>query len=227
MRRPAASPPPSGDRGFTLVELLVGLSLMSLLAVTLIGAMRTGLITWRGVARHAEKLDQIMVAQSQLRKLIGAAYPMHIRSNDSMGHVVFDGTSTSLRFLSTAPVAVQGGGRGIFLLSVVPRGNGFALTVTSRPELEARSHKGQPASVTLVEGLEYMSFAYFGRRRDDRVSAWHDNWQAHVELPLLVRIDARFAGHSSQRWPSFVVRPQISVDISCELDVLIKRCRGR
>jgi general secretion pathway protein J len=222
----------SRDSGFTLVELLVGLALTSLLGVLLLDSMRTGLLTWRTIARHADHMDQVIVVQTQLRRLIGLAYPFYDAPNTTAGHVLFEGTPTALSFLATAPTAVQEAGRAKFVLSIEQLDGHLALTLASQPELPSRSQDYPSTSITLLRGLASASLTYLsqdrgGQNRGQHSGLWHDRWYAQAELPQLIRLDVAFPEGDPRWWPDFTIAPRLSVDVGCTHDPLTKNCRGR
>jgi len=64
--------------GFTVVELLVALTLFSLLCTLLFGNVRFGLKAWQRGLAHTERVDHSMIVQNLLRRIIGEVYPLFI-----------------------------------------------------------------------------------------------------------------------------------------------------
>jgi len=56
--------------GFTVVELLVALTLFSLLCTLLFGNVRFGLKAWQHGLAHAERVDHSMIVQNLLRRIM-------------------------------------------------------------------------------------------------------------------------------------------------------------
>ena len=83
--------------GFTLMELLVAITLFSLLSLVLTGSLRFGLTAWARGSEHAERVDQNLVAEDFLRRTIGDAYPYFTSADPTRGggQVEFSGTARS------------------------------------------------------------------------------------------------------------------------------------
>src|SRR5438105_8497220 len=88
--------------GFTLIEVLVALALMSLLFTVLIEALRVGGHTWRYVTREAASVDEVTRAQEFLRQRLGTIRPARSGGGSSSPSGFFVGESDRLEFSSTA-----------------------------------------------------------------------------------------------------------------------------
>src|SRR5579871_2364592 len=150
-RKPRGSPPREGELGFTLVELLVALTLFSLLSLALFGSVRAGTQAWAGVTAHADRNDNSIHAHDLLRHMIEDAYPLFLSDDPTHGHVDFDGSSSSLSFLTNAPIALRSAGRSRVALSVQQHQGTVDLMIASHPELAQGSAAGD-ARKPLLEG---------------------------------------------------------------------------
>ena len=101
--------PKDGRRaqGFTLLELLVSLTLLSLIGLIMLGGLRLGERTWERGASIADRAEMIDAAQRVLRRELSNIYPLWQAGAANQGKVLFEGTATSLTFI--APAAVQSG----------------------------------------------------------------------------------------------------------------------
>jgi general secretion pathway protein J len=226
----AAGPRPATDAqaGFTLLELLVAIVLLSLLSLVLTSSLRFGLTAWARGAEHVERIDNELLAQEILRHIVGDAYPYFVTTDPTQGfgYVDFAGTSHSLRFLASAPAALGGRGRVRFTIAL-ERGStrGGDLIVATVPELADAS--AEPARKILMSNVESVAFAYFGRKRSDPAPTWHDAWSGEPTLPQLVRVRVRLPSGHARLWPDLILAPRITADVGCVHDPLTKRCRGR
>ena len=211
--------------GFTVVELLVALTLFSLLCTLLFGKVRFGLKAWQHGLAHAERVDHSMIVQNLLRRIIGEVYPTFITDDPAHPHVDFAGTENTLAFIGPAPIAAGRGPRYRFLLAAEHHEARTDLVMTSQPELAE-----EPSAVTrnsLLTDIEHLELSYFGRAPSGDAAQWHRNWSQQSSLPQLVRIQVRFHAGDTRLWPELLVAPRISADVTCTYDTLTKRCRGR
>jgi general secretion pathway protein J len=218
--------PVNPQAGFTLVELLVAITLLSLLSLVLTSSLRFGLTAWARGTDHAEGVDHSLLVQSFLRRTIGDAYPYFSRTDPTRaGQVDFAGTAQSLRFLASAPRALGGSGRVRFEVSLRSGAGHSDVMVASIPELADATI--EPTRNLLMPSVAAVEFAYFGRKRADRQAAWHEAWTGEPTLPQLVRLKVRLPSGDARLWPDLVIVPRIAADVSCVYDPLTKRCRGR
>jgi general secretion pathway protein J len=123
------------DAGFMLVELLVALALMSLLSVIVLGSLRIGIKAWQRETVHAEAIDRVQHAATMLRSLIEDAYPYYTGGGEARNRIEFEGTSETLGFLASAPLALGGIGRSRFRVYLEHHAGQIDLMLSSEPEL--------------------------------------------------------------------------------------------
>jgi len=215
------------EAGFTVVELLVALALFAFISLTLSESLHFGIIAWGHGTAQTDRADHLMFVQSLLRRLIADAYPRYLSSDPTSGHVDFEGTETSLGFLASVPIALGGGGRSRFTVSVDQSGGRSGLVLISKAELADDGDASATTKTMLVADVAAVEFSYFGGARSDKAPQWRDSWVGEPVLPALVRARIRFPPHDARVWPDFIVAPRISVDVGCTYDALSKRCRGR
>lgn len=210
-------------RGFTLIELMIALTLLGLLAMALSGGFRFGLRAWERGQAHATADDEIRVAQSTLRRELQRSYPYFLGDANGHAHVDFRGTADSLVFLGPPPAAlVDGGWARIAVQSELHNGK-QDLVVSVQPELAASS----PEREHLLDGAQSIAFAFYGKYGEENVPRWHERWEDGAVLPQLVRLDVAFPDGDPRHWLDFVVAPRVSVDVACAFDPLTRYCRGR
>lgn len=222
---PMARTDDQGEGGFTLVELLAAIALLSLLSVILLASLRFGLKAWERGTTHSDRVDHIMLAQDFLRRAIEDAYPYFSAADPTHGYVDFDGNANALRLLASASRALGGSGRSRILLSVNGHDGRSDLVVSSSPELG--NDIALSARKVLLANVQSIEFFYFGKGRSDRAETWRGHWTQETALPRLVRIHVQFPSGDTRLWPELVIAPRIAVDVGCVYDPLTKQCRGR
>jgi general secretion pathway protein J len=211
--------------GFTVVEMLVALTLFSMLCTLLFGNIRFGLMAWQHGQVRAEGTDHTLVVQDLLRRIIGELYPLFVTDDPTHPHVEFVGTENSVAFIGPAPIVAGQGTRYRYRLWTDQHGPAGDLVMTSLPELAAN-----PSSSVLnplMTDVERVEISYFGRMTSDLEARWHGDWPPQGALPQLVRVQVRFHAGDARSWPELIVSPRISADVNCRYDALTKRCQGR
>lgn len=211
--------------GFTLVEMLVAVSLIGLLSLGLASAMGLGIRTWNTSSSVNEKLDTSRAAQAALRQLLSATYPQWTYGNPAF--VDFSGSSEEIEFISQAPLALNHPGYARFNLAVVESNGDQSLVLKLGPDIKAPGAASETNEVQLLANVESIEFSYFGPTETSPTPTWQPRWQNRNELPRLIRVEAVGRGKLADLWPTLIVKPAIDVDISCEFDALSRRCRGR
>jgi len=182
----------AGEQGFTLIEAIVALALMSLVLYALANITAQWLPNWnRGVGR-VQRAEAIGIALQRIAADVAAAE--YVPANRDSKRPLFDGSELSITFVRTAVGPNTGPG-----LDVVHFGEGRDrrefVTVRSRARfaplpigssLSEQVHFGDP--VVLLRAPFRLSFAYAGT---DRV--WKRAWRDADSLPAMIKLTVRDA----------------------------------
>ena len=208
------------ESGFTLLEILVAVSLLALLSVVLMAGMRFGTRIWDKAETANIDTNAVRAAEKRVALDLARIYPKLVVVNATDSFIDFTGAPNRMEFLSTADR--PDGQMTRVAMSAANDDQGVTLQYDTLPEL-ARTGGTQQA---LLRHLRSIDFAYFGASQGERTPAWHSSWQHEKSLPLLVRIRAQ-TPHANVTWSELVVRPKIAADISCIYDPIAKTCQGR
>ena len=91
-------------RGFTLLELLIAMSLMGLIFAALTSGLRFGTAAWQSTAERLSQSDDLQLVYRTLRRQISTSLnaPGGLISAQQEGS--FEGLRDRLSFIGTAPV---------------------------------------------------------------------------------------------------------------------------
>ena len=188
-------------RGFTLLELLVGMAVFALMAGIVLGGVRLGVKSWNAAAARSAEVEEMRVAHALLRRQLSSALPL-ATSRAGGWNLVFEGDAESLTFVSELPGYVSGGGIHLVTLVLVKGVEGKALMMRWRP-LNALDSDATQDEALLANNLAGLRLEYFGARTRNALPEWRDGWRDLRSMPKLVRLSLwRENGPS---WPDLVV----------------------
>ena len=194
-----------GVQGFTLLELLIALTLLGLITVMLYGGLHLAI---RGAAigeRRAEISEQVRLIQSFIRREVSQVYPLVWRGEGKQ-RVAFNGGSEALHFAAILP-AHRGEG-GLYLVSIgvadsYPAHRLIFSYRLARPKIQDFETKEAPQErVVLVDDIERVELLYYGRQEKEDEARWHSRWRDRNNLPRLVRLRLKTV---SLVWPDLVI----------------------
>jgi general secretion pathway protein J len=194
---------PSEDAGFTVVELIVCLGLLSLMTVLIAEGLA---VAQRGtrIFGRVDRLEQEQAVQAYLRRAVQGIVPLFAVDRGNVASLVFSGAPDRLRFASRADGRLEG--NGVVLVEIrCEQRNGERALVTERRLLEASAAKSDGPDVhVLLPSVGSVSFRYLGRHGAKEAIGWSSRWEDPRRLPLLVEIDVAYTG-SNESWPPLAI----------------------
>jgi general secretion pathway protein J len=92
------------SRGFTLLEVLIAISIVGALLVIAFGGMRVAMAAWRQGETRVEAHQHIRAVAYTLTRALGAAYPYRATKGTSPEAVIlFDAIEKKLEFVTQSP----------------------------------------------------------------------------------------------------------------------------
>ncbi|MCU0838021.1 MAG: prepilin-type N-terminal cleavage/methylation domain-containing protein [Rhodospirillales bacterium] len=216
-----------GDAGFTLLELLVAMTVLALLTALLFGGLEFGTRVWKVGDAELERFARTDTAFALMRRTMMAASPKLVfeartgqdrraghRRSDGEPAVDFEGLPDGVRFVGPAPAAVLGGGLYRLAFGVIGQDGVGQLIFAWQPQTpEAERDPEAATSRVLLDGIARARFAYFGTARDDDAAQWHDRWQNQPTLPMIVSVQVEFQPGDRRVWPQLLVAPMLGMPL--------------
>lgn len=198
------------QRGFTLVEVLIAMTLVSMILVMAYSGLSAGT---RAVSRGEEIVDRmnhLRIVQTFLRRQISNMMPLQIRSDEvieGQEYIYFEADDRSLRFAGPMPGYLSNGGpheQRIFV-------DGGDLLFEHRVLVaDADWVDPEPRDpIVLLEGLASARFEYLIQSEDGEDFEWRSDWEEPTLLPLMVRLDIELDRELRVTWPLMEIRPRI------------------
>jgi general secretion pathway protein J len=196
------------DRGFTLLEMLVVMVLMSVIMLGLLSALRNMAQTETAIDRQLERLDQIRVARSFVQQTLARVSAVTTDTSIATGKksIPFSATGDSLTWVGILPARPDVGGRHFFRLAVEDVGGGAVATralvlryAPWNPDAQMPNWPSAEARV-LLRDISRITVQAQGLPPQDRSLAepwprgWQDGWPVGDALPEHVRIAGYYAG---------------------------------
>lgn len=181
--------PAQPNAGFSLVELLVALSVFSLLSVVLLSAIQQVRPLYQA-SRTASARTELNTVADFLEETIAGAVPLVIIGSESSGQrLAFTGDRTSMRFVGIVRVGSDQTGLREISIRFLSGESQLSLETNLR-----RPAEREPTQIPIVEGIENASFEYLAEQRTDGSRTWLTAWSQPETLPTAVRITIRRSG---------------------------------
>ncbi|HET8897835.1 MAG TPA: prepilin-type N-terminal cleavage/methylation domain-containing protein [Rhodanobacteraceae bacterium] len=197
------------ERGFTLIEVLVAILLLSLLLAGAWGGIHTATKAIRAGDALIERMNRLRVTQQFLRRQLSHAMPLAFGQDRGTGlGYVFQGEKDFMRFVAPMPGYLSKGGAYVQTLEFSRSGshaellftnlmlNGFDLDKLGSDDLKP---------VLLLDGIARGHFEYRGLDDDGQLDKWQDTWDDPGKLPVMVRIDLEMRADSGMHWPTMEI----------------------
>lgn len=195
------------QRGFTVVEMLVALTVAGLLVSLVYGSIRVGQRSVSALDRRVAQSELMRIGWQFIHDAIAHAGPVvdPARPENRTG---FQGTSDQLVFVADMPSYIGIEGPARITLGRLDTAEGDQL-VLRRERLDDESGAANTAQIeqaVLVDQLDALSIEYFGQSERGVLPSWQSDWDGARRLPNLVRIAIRPTGGPA--WPLLIAAPR-------------------
>ncbi len=195
----------TSERGFTLLELIIAMTVFSLIGLAIFGVLVLGARSAGSGERVAEQARRYRIANEVISRQIASVEPMRLPKQDSEGlgsdddeeqsaEPYFFGKADTVEFVTTAPQRPDASGMAIVNYWV----EDGTLRMSERPVFTAygtgkkadRREAEDTVATILLYDVESVTFSY---QRESDSDEWLDEWDARDEdlLPACVRIDVK------------------------------------
>jgi general secretion pathway protein J len=191
---------PGRANGFTLLEILIALTVLGFLFVGLTQGLHFGLLAWATEARLTAGNDDFDVLDNTLRHLIEVADP-----GDDIDAAPFSANRERLDCITLLPNA-YGGTVGRRIQATLLVDVDHRLMLHWQPAARATRLRGppEPTDTELLRGVSRIELAFWRPG-----GAWVSTWRS-PDLPTLVRVSLHFLPGDRRRWSDIVAAPMLS-----------------
>ncbi|WP_339897194.1 prepilin-type N-terminal cleavage/methylation domain-containing protein [uncultured Gilvimarinus sp.] len=189
----------SKSKGFTLVEVVVAITVLSLIVLATVTAMQTLSVSRQRVQEHAQGVAEMRAVTRFIRRTLEQAKPVYVYETGRPLGQYFYGNNSQLLFAAPLPIPGHSGGITSLRLHVDDNGQ-LVVQLQERPITDVRSASEGKAYV-LASNITAFEISY----RENRAAPWLEFWglggQTHSP-PDHVRIKIR---QGERFWPTIIV----------------------
>ncbi|HEV7779380.1 MAG TPA: prepilin-type N-terminal cleavage/methylation domain-containing protein [Luteibacter sp.] len=189
-------------RGFSLLEILAALALLSLVLLGVYAGLQTVTRATHSGTAVSQRMDEIRAAQGYLRQTLtrSLAYPWARGQKRGDRPTVFSGGEREMSFVAPAPGYLAAMGVQLQQLRLSGDENHYQLEVIFAPLASRHASPVVPGEPeVLVSGIRKGHFYYNGSDDNGRPLGWQTHWDYPYRLPDMVGVALELNGE--QRWP--------------------------
>jgi general secretion pathway protein J len=195
------------QRGFTLLELLIAMVLLSMVLVVVYGSLNTSMKSWDKGNERAELINELRLVQEFVRTQLRQSVTVY-RNDSTDGRVIyFDGRADKIGWV--APMLTYLGRGGLYFVQLDTVGIRDDTVLRMRwyryhPEdsEEGPDDQSRIEETVLLPHISAFKISYFGAEDVNEEPDWYSRWESKLERPQLVRIEWDVPGIN---WPPLVV----------------------
>lgn len=191
----ARTSPAGPADGFTLLELLIAVTLLAILTIVLFGGLRLGTRATTAIDQRVDHMSQIGTVYDFLQNELANAENLARPGAQAAAIPRFDGDTRALNFVTTPPAYLTAGGFELLHLRIEPEGRFGRLVVSWTPVSRGAAFGPRPSlpPSVLLNKVKRIAFAYYGALGPNQPAAWHDAWSGRTDMPQLVRLRVTLA----------------------------------
>ncbi|MEW6377079.1 MAG: prepilin-type N-terminal cleavage/methylation domain-containing protein [Thermodesulfobacteriota bacterium] len=185
--------------GFTLIEVVVSLTILGFILLVIFGAFRLGISSWDRGELIKEEYQKIRIVSQLITRQVKSIVPYKIRTKKAEGdYLAFEGKARSLRFVSALSGKTHTTDGLVYTIYQFKEGdpNGGHLILYEKRVLNRNFFEEEPKEgegIPLIEGVSKVLFEYYQEEdpSKNQTEAWLEEWSAREkkELPRCLRME--------------------------------------
>ena len=199
------------DRGFTLLELLISLTIVAVIVVIVFGALRTGIRAWEKGEKDVEARQRQRIVLDLIKRQLASICVSEAGGGDQ--HLIpLKGDNKSIEFVSCIPMAPGNRFGRVFVKYTVQSENGgnkehltfYEKNIVLPNRDIVVDDLDEDAFSELIPGMKSIEFEYLKDRPGEEASIWQETWDPAVDkgTPRAVRVTLR---ENVEKVPIYVI----------------------
>ena len=191
-------------RGFTLIEVLVAMTLLSVMLVLLFGSLKISSESWARGENKIAQVNQAAAVYNFFQRYLQNAKPLWDFTNKEERKFSFQGKKDALQFVSVRPASFIGPREQLYTVSLERFAREQVIKVTMTPFYpSAEGEAWSTDEEILLRHVNHLSFEYFGSEEGENNPRWQDDWSERTQLPKLIKV--RIDAGTQNFWPELIV----------------------
>jgi len=186
----------AGERGFTLLEIMVALVVLAALLAGLAQGVQFGIRAWNNQIGNVARNADLDTTDRTLRTLMTRMQPPAAPDKPSL----LGGDNTA-QFVSELPAGAPVVVTRLAAISLQVDDHHLVLHWSEQPHAKLLGPRPPVHTEVLLDNVAAISLAYRARS-----GTWSKSWNT-AELPQLIKIHLDFPPGSSRRWPDILIAP--------------------
>jgi general secretion pathway protein J len=180
-------------KGFTLVEVMVTLTILGFILLIIFGGFRLSFSSWEKGDSTKEDLQRRRIISRLISQQIKSIVPYRIKTEKAEGdYLAFQGKSQSLKFVSALPIHTKRPEGFVYAIYEFKEGR---LILYEQRALNRNFFEEEPreeTGISILEGISNIRFEYYraADKEKNLTEEWVEEWNAKEEkkLPKLLRM---------------------------------------
>jgi general secretion pathway protein J len=213
--------------GFTLVEVVVAMSLLATIMVLLYSGLTFALRSWDAGDANGRKVADRRLGENFLRRELTELFPMRWK-NAMQLKFAFEGEKDHIKFVSARPPGIQQGGLSLVGIEVLESDRVRNLVMRRALPDDAAEDFGpldKAEPTLLIASVDSVAFSYFGSENDFVEPKWVDKWELAAAIPTLVKVKVKMA--DGRVLPDYLIRVALGPEAGCLENSFQRFCRPR
>lgn len=198
-------------KAFTLIEMLIAMTLLSIMVLLLFSSLKIAANSWQVGDNRAVEVNKKAVVYLFFKRHLSTIQPLLSAVGEQTNpdglaqHPIFLGMPQSIRFAAALPMSAARKGVQIFEIGLKPD-DPSVLVVNLMPYQQEGSLN--PERVELINHVKTFLFSYYGQKDLNASAVWQNDWAETDQIPKLIKVSILLDDNSF--WPDMIIPVKIT-----------------
>jgi general secretion pathway protein J len=199
-----------GASGFTLLEMVVTLTILGFILLIIFGAFRLGISAWEKGESSREEYQKTRAVSQLISRQLKSIVPYKVKTEKAEGdYLAFEGKARSLKFVSALSMRTKQPEGFVYAIYEFKEGGskgGRLVAYEQRVLIRKNFFEEDPkeeSGVPLIEGVSDIRFEYYQEEDSlkSRKEGWVEEWMSkeQKDLPRAVRLTVTYKNGPSEK----------------------------